>query len=568
MTRYTLTLFDTTGIQDYIFGSNRLQENIGASEIVYRATTLWVFEALNKLGLRHNIKVLNWEKGLWEYAASSGIEHDDALDVEVIFAGGGNTLLLTRNPDGDQAAAIRFTRTLTRRIVQDAPGLNVVAQHFAFDWDAERLTVVHTYLLQAMARHKQSRLPSAPLLGLAVSARCQSTGLVAVQNNEARVDGEMLKMTIEEETRLISRETVAKLVWRNRALDRLKATVGRDVQGAFDFPSDIDNLGRIHGQESYVAVIHADGNRMGEHVKNVAGKIDYALGISDGNRRYVDDLRLFSQSVDAAGIEAMGDVVNLVARSIKWSELTNRWQVSDSFQLVDENLPLRPLVFGGDDVTFLTNGLLGMTLATAYLNAFEARTREQGLPAMHASAGVAMVKMHYPFARAYQLSEALCGSAKAFVREQGGQSDFSALDWHFATSGLSGALNVIRGREYTVPDGELWLRPLRLRAESNVEKIDGRYWEDGVERVIREFQMDKPWIDQRNKVKGLYAQLRRGPDGVRTYRETYGLDSLPTFIPGNTEHTETGWSGKKSTHFDAIELLDHYIPQSKLEAVS
>lgn len=40
------------------------------------------------------------------------------------------------------------------------------------------------------------------------------------------------------------------------------------------------------------------------------------------------------------------------------------------------------------------------------------------------AAGVAIVKTHYPFARAYELSEALCKSAKRLSR------DVSTLDWH------------------------------------------------------------------------------------------------------------------------------------------
>jgi len=46
MTEYILTAIDTTQIQGYIFGSNRLQENIGGSELVEMATRQWVYEAL------------------------------------------------------------------------------------------------------------------------------------------------------------------------------------------------------------------------------------------------------------------------------------------------------------------------------------------------------------------------------------------------------------------------------------------------------------------------------------------------------------------------------------------
>ena len=65
MTKYTLTMLDTTGIQRYIFNSNRLQENIGASELVYRTTTLWAFASLEKLGFSHNIQ--NPDQVTWDY---------------------------------------------------------------------------------------------------------------------------------------------------------------------------------------------------------------------------------------------------------------------------------------------------------------------------------------------------------------------------------------------------------------------------------------------------------------------------------------------------------------------
>jgi hypothetical protein len=44
-----LTVIDVSEIQPYIFGSNHLRESIGASEIVARATSLWVFDVLNEM---------------------------------------------------------------------------------------------------------------------------------------------------------------------------------------------------------------------------------------------------------------------------------------------------------------------------------------------------------------------------------------------------------------------------------------------------------------------------------------------------------------------------------------
>jgi len=55
MPTYTLTFLDTVGIQNYVFGSNVLRENIGASELVRRATRLWPFEEVRKAG-KTNVK--------------------------------------------------------------------------------------------------------------------------------------------------------------------------------------------------------------------------------------------------------------------------------------------------------------------------------------------------------------------------------------------------------------------------------------------------------------------------------------------------------------------------------
>jgi hypothetical protein len=232
-------------------------------------------------------------------------------------------------------------------------------------------------------------------------------------------------------------------------------------------------------------------------------------------------------------------------------------------------------------VTFLCNAQLGLSLAIEYLEAFEnemhhafkEEIKQKKMQPIRACAGIAMVKMHYPFSRAYDLSERLCKSAKGYVRKDIG-SDLSALDWHFATSGLSGSLRAIRDREYKVSlkdskDDLLTMRPLLLYERLGDQS--GRFWrqspqarqeqktEKGMMNVLYEFQNLEKWTKRRNKVIGLRQPLRQGPDATEKYRFDFDLPELPAIVPGSSKAQETGWTDR-CVYFDAIELLDHYVP--------
>ena len=539
MQKLVLTMLDTSGIQAYIFNSNRLQENIGASELVYRATTLWAFDELHQVtGGSHNIQQPG--KLNWEYDPNALIEKDDGPAAEVVYAGGGNTFVIFR----EKETALQFTGQLTRRILRDAPNLTVVAQHLEFEWGKDELRDKRKALLQKLAQHKQSRQPSLPLLGLSVSAVCQSTGLPAVRNDTGKITIEREEISLRlkgqeaDPPRLLSRETVAKIGWRDASNRRLRKELGN-----YDFTFNIDNLGRIKGEESYVAVVHADGNRMSEH-------LNAATQNATTPREVITALRNFSTNINTASLEALKHVVQLVDKAIQdpESEIPHEGDI----------LPFRPLVFGGDDVTFLCNGQIGVSAAVAYLEAFERETAKLGFKDMHARAGITIVKMHYPFARAYKLSEELAGSAKRFIKTDTA-ADCSAFDWHYASGGLSGELKVIREREYEVKEGLLTMRPLAL--ERGDKESNRRYWHNGIERVVHEFKYK--WKERKNKVVGLREPLRKGADHVATYCRNFELGPLPA-LPG-TNAQETGWHDGRCVYFDAVELFDHYLPLEKQE---
>lgn len=527
MQPYTLTVLDTQSIQPYIFASNRLQEMIGASELVEKATHRWAYEALQEVAPGgHNIQNITTGE-----VNPRRIENPaDNLQVELIYAGGGNTVLIFKSG----ALARSFTTALTSRVLREAPGLNLVVAHQEVNWGAGRLgQQISETIEQRLAKRKFSRPLSTPILGLGVTAVCSSTGRAAAGTTEG-----LRSKDSQEEVRLVSREAMCKLAERQNANKRLNDLFADLLENYFEFPWDIDELGRWAGRESYVAVVHADGNGLGKRVSRMKE-------LYPDNREYIDNIRLFSDSVAAASEVALREVVAALTRLAP----NKRYGKFDI-------LPFRPLIYGGDDVTFLCQGNLGIPLAALYLREFE-RQKLKGVPDnladIHACAGICIVKMHYPFSRAYSVSEELCKGAKTLVRMT--NEDRSALDWHFSTSGLAGELDEIRLREYHVESGCLHLRPLFLHPAPSL--TDGISWYGQMESLVKFFSSEE-WQRGRNKIKALRKALRLGPHQVEQFLQMIDQSQLPEVVPGDTIFRSNGWAGGRCGYFDAIELLDHY----------
>ena len=51
--------------------------------------------------------------------------------AEIVYAGGGNAMLLFKS----NSIAVEFAQKLSRRILENAPGINLVIAHKEFDWD-------------------------------------------------------------------------------------------------------------------------------------------------------------------------------------------------------------------------------------------------------------------------------------------------------------------------------------------------------------------------------------------------------------------------------------------------
>ena len=180
MSKYIATVIDTTGIQPYIFGSNRLRENIGASYLVAQATDEWVKCALRQIfGENVYIPPTQPEKQI----------DRDNLGAELVYTGGGNAVILFKDRD----CAVKFTRTLSEKVLKEAPVLKIVVAHSEpFEW-GNKLSGIIDSLMKELERKKREYNPSVPLLGLGVTASCLSTGLVAV---DTRVCHQLCKLRL------------------------------------------------------------------------------------------------------------------------------------------------------------------------------------------------------------------------------------------------------------------------------------------------------------------------------------------------------------------------------------
>ncbi|MFN3982910.1 MAG: hypothetical protein ACK4SA_21230 [Caldilinea sp.] len=458
--------------------------------------------------------------------------------AELVYSGGGNAVMLFR----DLPLAQEFTRRLTRLLLDKAPGLQVVVVHHAVTDPSASLADAVQTAMQLMAKKKQQRRHSMPLLGLGVTAMCGYTGMPAVAEDE---DG-----------RLISAEIQAK----NAVIDAAERRLRTDVQDLLReaklwFIRNFDDLGS-KGESSYMAVVHIDGNGMGKRVEALAS---HHAGSDDD---YITAMRAFAGSIRKAARNALCDAVSTLRAAIR--EEQGQERIGGVIPIRGNRLPFRPIVFGGDDATFVCDGRLGLTLAELYLRAMEQKLSDD--EKLYARAGVAVVKSHYPFSRAYELAEALAKSAKEFIRERQATSNgagLSAMDWHFGVNGVVLGLKELRERDYRCPGaGELTMRPVLVNdAALPPSSRDWRTWETFT-RIVDTFRdPNGDWAQSRNKLKKLREALREGPEATKQFLQIAAPGKHLYEAPGQSDSAETGWIvGDRSTCFDALEALDFYVP--------
>ena len=373
------------GIQSFIFQTNTLREIVGASELVEEICTKMFAEQLG-------ISITELEK-----------------DENAIINAAGNIKYIFDN----EKKCKEVFREFPKRVLETAPGITisqaVIELQNGYNLDAARLK------LEDRLREGRN-MPMQPLtLGLMGIQRSRETGLPEryhANNPEDYCDEGTFRKREAADTYSL-----------------LKKAIGEEMADMVKTTNRVDSFTDTN---DWIAVIHADGNGLGQIVK--------AISKNDPSGR---DFHTFSSLLNQSTIDAAKSAAGMVFKDT----IKN-----------GTDLPFRPVVLGGDDLTVIIRGSLAMPFIQNYLEAFEKFTNENfealgekyavlrnGLTAC---AGIAYVKSSFPYYYAYNLAEELCAAAK-----KDSNREKSCIMFHKVQDSFVESYEDITKRELTTPEG-------------------------------------------------------------------------------------------------------------------
>lgn len=534
-------LLDTRSIQKYVFGCNRLKTNTGASYLVDGIFTEAMVNVLKQSGLK--MPVQDWKEAK---ELEMGKENSDT-ECEIAYIGGGNMLVLVRKGEESLSICRELVQKWSLKVLLEAPSLKTGAAIGEIDLGKDNFQDSLKALYTKLKENQNNILPQVDLPYTGFSVECDYSGKVAnVYNKEYK--------------RLVSAEVEAKTAAFDAADKKIKKNFSEVLGDEYDFCSELESLGYKDG-ESYISVIHIDGNNM---------------GVKFSSCRDMQERKNLSKKVQKTVEHAFGYLIkNIVTEYDSYADVLDMRVLKQGNKRL---LPLRPIIIGGDDITFICPGRMGLQYAQTFIdyvnsedlldkdlyNYIKKETGKQISKSLSCCAGVAIVPAKYPFFRAYELAEQLCDEAKTLSRKDDG----NYLDFAILHGEKYGDIKMLRKEQYESANGNLHYGPYNvLGKETDKKSIKGLL---ALSRALAGDKMP------RNKVKNLRRVLHEDKHSMSIFLEncpeicelvkkenklaTVTADDLWDKFEDKDKVTFA------TRYIDAIEAIDFIYPEKKTGA--
>jgi len=532
-----MAVYDITGIQDYIFSSNKMKENIGASFIVQQALEKYLPDSIRAEDPNALVD--------WKNTKKFEMPDNESLNIEVVYIGGGNAMVAFKNKD----LFIDVNKKFSKILLEKTAGM----LRFAVGWtetNFEDFNKDRKEIFKKLDDFKSGMQVSSPLRGISIT-------------REGITDGLPAQCKAKEDNEYLSRNAYLKRENYEPSNEYFKKLFEPEIPKEYSFPKDFDDLIK-KDESSFMAVIHIDGNNMGDTIENLTEKT------SNYNDAVVK-IRKLSVEITNAYKKAMRSTASQVVEGLKERNIFE--QISDK----KHDLPLRPVVLNGDDVTFVCNAKIGIPCVENFLKTINKETITIGneqFP-LSACAGIAFVKSHFPFYIAYQLSESLCREAKIKGKIIAANSKMPMgcwFDYHIVMSGITaGSLSDTRSFHYTSP-GKDKPNPLKKNIPGGIGLKYKQYnliwrpwcisggigseyekfkWEHGL-KILEEF---RKW--PRSKAKSLRNEFLKGKENVNTLVSEF--ESRACKLPEMPDLENKLFINRQTPYVDILEIMDLYI---------
>ena len=356
------------GIQQFIYKTNELKDIVGASELVEQICSDLFQDLL--------------------YGEDPDNKLSDDENAIVHAAGNIKYIFSADNLDNCRKIVREFPKT----VVEFAPTVTVSQAVVRFDDENEGFSKA-VMKLEERLRAQRNRPMRSTSLGLMGIERSRQTGLPV-----ERLVGKYHFDASTFAKRYTESKDGEKEERKSTTLTLCKKFFGEEFEEkhiAFD-------VERMTAQNDWLAIIHADGNGLGQIVMQV------------GKRE--QEFKEFSENLDKATVSAANEAFN---QTMLEHKMSSRF------------IPFRPIVLGGDDLTVICRADLALDFTKVFIEKFEANTHKylgdtlvgkngngpiftKGhiRDRLTACAGIVYMKSSFPFYAAYELAEDLCKAAK------------------------------------------------------------------------------------------------------------------------------------------------------------
>ncbi len=358
------------GIQSFIFQTNKLKEIAGASELVEEICT---------------------SKFAQEVYSSPEITYEKAKetlrgDKNAITFAAGNIKYIFESEADCQKVVLNFPKVIS----EFAPGITISQAVVKFKDDDFANAVNELENRLRTQRNKPMRSATLGMIGILQS---RQTGLPAVMKSNKGEEyydaGTRAKLFIDLEG-----------TKDRTALNLCKKAFGDETISKGQVAFDIE---KMTDKNDWIAIIHADGNGLGQIVQKIGTK---------------DQLfKEFSQNLDIATANAAIAAYDAVKSKFEGKDI----------------IPIRPVVLSGDDLTLICRADLALEYTKTFIEEFENQTKsklseiilEENVftegkikDRLTACAGIAYIKSSFPFYYGYELAEALTTRAKKDAKDK------------------------------------------------------------------------------------------------------------------------------------------------------